>query len=272
MSARKYVLALPIIIAACNQDGLTRDEAITALSESSADSQASAVTATPVEISTNFTIGSAVQNAATELRAFLAAELPCARVTVDGATVTTEWSATGSSCTYKGMTFSGVSSVTIQRTDTATVEVDHTWTDLSNGKIKVSGTAHVTWSATEHSRHVVHQLTWTRLSDGRTGTGTGDRTQTLIDPAQGLAGGIRIDGNRHWSGQSGQWDLAITGVEVRLQDPVPQAGSYHLTTPADKSLTLSFERQSADVIRVTLTGPKHDFSFDVRETGTISDS
>jgi len=184
----------------------------------------------------------------------------------------TEWGATGGTCTYKGMTYSGTSSVTIQRTDAATLEVDHTFTDLSNGKVKVSGSAQVTWSATEHSRHVVHQLNWTRLTDNLTAQGSGDRTQTLIDPAQGLLGGVRIDGNRHWSGPSGNWDLAITGVEVRLQDPVPQAGSYSLTTPGNKNLTLSFDRQSDDVIRVTLTGPKASFSFNVRETGSVSDS
>jgi hypothetical protein len=271
MSLRKLALALPVVLIACNQEGLTREEAVDALNESSIESQASAITAAPVEISTNFTIGSAVANAAAELRNFLAAELPCATVTVQGSTVTTEWGTT-SGCTYKGTTYTGTSSVTIQRTDAATVEVDHTWTDMSNGKVKVSGTAHVTWSATEHSRHVVHELNWTRLSDGRTGKGTGDRTQTLMDPAQGLAGGIRIDGNRHWSGHSGEWDLAITGVEVRLQDPVPQAGSYQLTTPSNKNLSLSFARQTTDVIRVTLTGPKRTFSFDVREIGTISDS
>ncbi|HKQ69547.1 MAG TPA: hypothetical protein VJT73_09415 [Polyangiaceae bacterium] len=271
MSARKAALAIPLIVIACNQDGLTRDEAIAALEESSMESQASAVTATPVEISTKFTIGSAVEKAAEELRGFLASELPCAKVTLAGSTVTTEWGAAGGTCAYKGLTYSGTSSFTVKRTDVATVEVDHTWTDLSNGKVKVTGTAHVTWSGTEHSRRVVHQVAWTRLSDNRTGVGSGDRTQTLIDPDKGIEGGIRIDGNRHWSGNRGEWDLAITGVEVRLQDPVPQAGSYQLTTPNNKNVTLSFARKAADVIHVTLAGPKHEFGFDVRQVGTISD-
>jgi hypothetical protein len=271
MSSRKLIFALPVVLFACNQESLTHDEAVDALTESSLESQASSVTAAPIEISTNFTIGSAVASAAAELRNFLAAELPCATVTIQGSTVTTEWG-TSAGCAYKGTMYTGTSSVTIQRTDPSTIEVDHTWTDLSNGKVKVSGTAHVTWSATEMSRHVVHELHWTRLSDNRTGTGTGDRTQTLLDPSQGIAGGIRIDGNRHWSGHAGEWDLAITGVEVRLQDPVPQAGSYQLTTPSNKNLTLSFARQSTDVIRVSLTGPKRTFSFDVRETGAINDS
>ncbi len=59
------------------------------------------------------------------------------------------------------------------------------------------------------------------------------------------------------------------GVEVRLQDPVPEAGTYDLTTPSDKNVSLSFTRQSTSVIEVTLTGPKASYSFDVQETGTI---
>lgn len=272
MIARKLVLFAPILLAACNEKGLTHDEAVAAVTESSLDSQAASVTAAPFEISTSFTIGSAVEKAADELRAFLTAEIPCAKISLQGATITTEWGAAGGTCAYKGLTYSGTSSLTIKKTDATTLEVDHSFTDLSNGVIKVSGTAQVTWSAADHDRHVVHQLTWTRLSDNRTGTGTGDRTQTLIDPAQGIAGGIRIDGNRHWSGQSGEWNLAITGVEVRLQDPVPQAGSYQLTTPSDKNVSLSFARQNDTVIKVILSGPKATFSFDVKEAGAISDS
>jgi hypothetical protein len=258
-------------LAACKSDALTHDEAVAAVTEASLASQAEDVTATPVEISTNFTIGSAVEQAAADLRAFLASEIPCAQITVQGATVTTAWGAAGGTCTYNGLTYSGTSSVTIKKTDAATLEVDHTFTDFSNGVVEVSGTADVTWSAADRSRHVVHQLTWTRLSDGRSATGTGDRTQTLVDPTRGLAGGVHIDGNRHWSGASGEWNLAITGVEVRLQDPVPEAGTYQLTTPSNKNVSLSFARQSDTVIRVTLAGPKASFSFDVRQEGVISD-
>jgi len=271
MSVRQLALALPLVLLACNQSALTRQEAVDALEESSIESQASAVTSGPVEISTHFTIGSAVDKAAAELRGFLAAEIPCAKITIEGSTITTEWGAAGDACTYKGLTYSGTSSITIRRTDPQTLQVDHTFSNLSNGKVKVTGTANVTWSGREHSRHVVHELTWTRLSDNRTGTGSGDRTQTLLYPSQGLAGGIRIDGNRHWSGRSGEWDLAITGVEVRLQDPCPQAGKYSLTTPSDKTVSLSFSRKSEEVIHVTIAGPKREFSFDVRQT-VISDS
>src|SRR5262245_41365998 len=130
MSQKKFALALPLILLACNQEGLTRDEAVDALTESSLENPARAVTAAPIEIPTNFTIGSAVANAAAELRSFLAAEIPCAQIAVQGSTVTTVWGAT-SGCTYKGQTYTGTSSVTITRTDASTLEVDHTWTDLS---------------------------------------------------------------------------------------------------------------------------------------------
>src|SRR5271154_2198261 len=272
MLIRRLAPALVLVAAAaaaCNQEALTHEEGVDAATEPSLDTQASNVPAPPIELSTNFTIGSAVEQAAADLRTFLVAELPCASVSVQGATVTTQWGAAGGSCTYDGLTYSGTSSVTIMRTDAATLEVDHTFTNLSNGVVEVSGTAAVPWSATSASRHVVHQLTWTRLSDGRSGTGTGDRTQTLIDPTQGIAGGIRIDGNRTWTAASGKWSLAIMGVEVRLQDPVPEAGSYELTTPEDKNVSLSFTRQSTTVIAVTLTGHKASYSFDVQETGTI---
>jgi len=268
---RLLLLALALLVCACNRNALTREEAYEALDESSIESQSNALTATPVEISTHFTIGGAVQNAAAELRAFLAAELPCANVTVQGSTVTTEWGAAGGSCAYKGQVFSGTTSVTIIRVDAATVDVTHTFIDFSNGRVKVNGGAQVTWSSANFSRHVVHDLTWTRLRDNRTGHGTGDRTQVLMDPALGIAGGIRIDGNRRWTGERGAWDLAITAVEVRPQDPVPQAGIYTLTTPDNKVVTLSFSRLSADVIRVTIKGPKHDFSFNVTSIGAIQD-
>jgi hypothetical protein len=267
----RFALVWPLVMLSCNQDALTRDEAVAALSEASVESEASALTTAPIEIATHVTIGATVESAAQDLRAFLAAELPCAKITAEGATITTEWGTT-SGCAYRGSTYTGTSVVTIKRTDTTSVEVDHTYADLSNGKVKVSGSAHVTWSSSEASRHVVHDLVWTRLADQRTGRGTGDRTQSLIDPAAGVAGGIRIDGNRHWSGVSGEWDLAITGVELRLQDPVPQAGAYELTTPNGKSVSLGFTRQTADTIRVKLSGPKRAFSFDVRSTGAIVDS
>jgi hypothetical protein len=103
------------------------------------------------------------------------------------------------------------------------------------------------------------------LADGRTGHGTGDRTQRPL--AGGIEEGIEDDGSLSWQGQAGKWDLAINDVEWRWQDPVPEKGSYHLATPKGKSLTLSFARVDDDTIHVTVSSGSKTFGFDVNKIG-----
>ena len=177
-----------------------------------------------------------------------------------------EYGANSGSCTYNGHTYSGKHTVQIEKNEDSGVLVKHTWEDLSNSVVTVSGTAEVTWSRQDRSRHVIHELTWTRLSDGRQGTGNGDRLQTALDG--GILEGIRVDGTRSWKGQSGQWDTAINSVEMRWVDPVPQSGSYTLSTPYDKSMSMAFERVDEDTIRVTVSGTRRSFSFLVSKAGT----
>lgn len=267
------LIALSLVaLPACQEQELTRAEAATAVSEAALEGEAASVISSSVEISTHFTIGKALKDAATELKAFVAAQLPCAQVTVADNTVTTVWGQSAG-CSYKGVTLTGTSKVTIARNDDGSVQVDHAWTDLSNGRVKVSGTANVTWSRAESSRHVVHDLTWTRLSDGKTGRGTGDRTQRLLDPAEGLSGGIGIDGNRTWTSNRGKWNLAITGIELKLTDPVPYDGKYTLTNPDGKILTIEFTRRSDTEIVVEASSGSKRFTFVVRKaTATIDDA
>jgi len=75
-----------------------------------------------------------------------------------------------------------------------------------------------------------------------------------------------------WTSDKGTWSLAITGVEVRLQDPVPQAGTYTLTNPQGKFLTLEFTRRSENEIVVEVANGQSRFSFVVRSTGAINDA
>jgi hypothetical protein len=245
-----------------NDDGLTYAQAREALDEAQLATEAATLLDGTVEISTNFTIGQAVEAAAAELRSFVASQLPCAEVTLSAATLEVEYGKKPGNCRFKGQTYSGTHAITVARNDQGNVQVDHTWTNLTNGKVSVSGTAEVTWNFTARSRTVVHTLTWTRVSDGRTATGSGDRTQTVLEG--GLLEGIKIDGTREWSGDAGSWDLAISGVEMRWVDPVPQSGSYVLRTPAGRSATLSFARKDASVITVSVESGDKQFSFDVR--------
>lgn len=265
------VVAGALLLAGCpkkeSDDPLTLAEAKEAVEESTLSDQAFSVVNGTVEISTNFTIGQAVEAAAEQLRDFIASQLPCAEITLAKATLSVEYGAKPGSCTYHGHTYSGVHEVTVSRAD-GEVSVHHTWSDLSNGVVSVSGSADVTWSLDDQSRHVKHELTWTRLSDGRQGVGSGDRTQTAL--AGGIAEGIRVDGTRTWQGKSGRWDTSINNVEMRWVDPVPQSGSYVLATPFDKSLSMAFERVDEDTIRVTLASEGRSFTFNVNKLGVAT--
>ena len=268
MRSIRFALALPLafVLAGCPKktdsgDPLTRAEAQSALEEAQASSSADSLASANIEISTDFTLGAGLTQAAGEIRTAIQTELPCAEVTLTDATVAVDWGVNAGNCTYRGHTFTGSSSISVQKNADNQVLVHHEWTDLSNGVVTLTGHAEVTWDFDALTRHVVHHAEWTHLATGRTGVGDGDRTQRPLDGD--LAQGIQVDGTRSWTGRQGKWDLAIDAVEWRWQDPIPQAGRYTLATPFDKSLSLSFARVDTDTIGVTVAGAKGSFSFRV---------
>ena len=274
MKSLTAVLVLPmLVLTGCpreKEESLTVGEATQALEQASDAGQAEGLTSASVDISTNFTIGSAVKAGAEELGNFITTQMPCADVTLDDAALTVVYGAKPGNCVYRGHTFSGTHGISIERNDDASVEVHHEWTDFSNGVVSLDGTADVTWNFSDKTRRVQHQSHWTHIKSGRTGTGTGDRVQSVL--AGGLAEGIQVDGNRTWDGERGHWDLAIDRVQMRWTDPVPQSGSYTLVTPFEnKSVSMSFHRVDDDTIRVTIAGPKRDFSFTVSKLGNIAE-
>ena len=136
--------------------------------------ESQALTSKSVEITTNFTIGGAVEQAASELRQFYASQWACADVQLAGNTLTVEYGAHGV-CPYNSTSRFALKRSRhargrlITKNEASEVVVDHEWTNLSNGVVEVNGTAEVTWSATDKTRHVTHDLSWTRLADQRTG-------------------------------------------------------------------------------------------------------
>ena len=250
----------------CRIDPLTRGEAQDALEESSIDSQASALTAASIEVSTDFTIGEAAASAARQIRAFVQSQLPCAEVTLQDHTLHIEHGALGA-CSFRGHNLRGSHSITVERNDADSVVVTHQWDGLTNGRIAVTGEAEVTWTLDDPSRRIVHDLTWTRLSDGREGRGLGDRTQRPLDG--GLMEGFSVDGERSWDGPRGHWSLDLDGIEMRWVDPVPQAGTLSITTPKDKLITLEFERIDEDSIGVTASGGDRSIELAVNKLGAI---
>jgi hypothetical protein len=239
---------------------LTTAEAQDALDEVQTGSQAQALTSDSIEISTHFTIGDAVEKAADEVRSFVQTELPCADVALSGSTLTVQYGAHGT-CLFHGHTFTGTHTISVSKNDAGEVVVDHVWAGLSNGKVEVDGTATVTWNLADPSRHVVHDLKWTRLSDSRTGEGHADFVQRPLNGD--LSVGFTEDGSRTWDGQRGHWELDMNDLAMRWADPVPESGSITLVTPRDKTVTATFERKDATTIHVTFEAASRSIGFDV---------
>src|SRR6187431_1708633 len=155
MNRSLYLLALPFVLSltGCPKEReLTAAEAQESLEQASASSQAENLAAVSVDISTNFTIGGALEAAAGELKTFVDSQLPCAEVTLEGATLTVEYGVNPGTCLYRGHTFSGTSAITVSKNAMNEVVVDHVWTGISNGVVELDGTAHVTWSSSDQTR------------------------------------------------------------------------------------------------------------------------
>lgn len=253
----------------CFEDRMTYREALEAVAEAAVSARGESMTQEIIEVSTDFTLGAAVAEAAEELREWLESQIPCSTVTLEDGILVVDFGELADACTYNGHTYAGLWAITIARNDTEDVVVDHEWTGLSNGVTTLDGTARVTWGASEPTRHVVHAVTWTDLE--RTIEASGSRFQRLLDEAAGLEGGIVVDGDRDWSGKGGDWHLDIDGVEMRGQDPVPQAGTYDLLTPDGKSVTLTFERVDDETIRCVLTAGNRSWTFDVTRSGEVAE-
>jgi len=267
------LVTLGSLVTACPPSSsapLNNEEAREALDEATFSTQGAALTDDTIEISTHFTIGAAVEDAAEELAVFVRSQIPCSTVTREGSTLTVDYGTLEDLCVYRNRTFAGIHVVTLSRNEPGMVEVAHSWQDFTDGKLTVNGAATVTWDAEARTRHVAHDLVWT--GGERTMEGSGDRTQSLIDEAAGLAGGVQIDGARQWVTERGTWSLDIDTVQVRGEDPVPQAGTYTLTNPEGKVLTMTFTRIDEDTIEVVVEGTRVPRTFRVKRAGQVTEA
>jgi hypothetical protein len=272
MSLNRILLAgvTASVLFSCGTTPVTYAEASEALTESSNESDAANLASNTIDISTNFTLGMGATNALNELKAFIESQLSCANITLQGSTMTVDYGAKGT-CLFHGLPISGRHAMTIMKNED-TAEVQHIWTDLSNSKVKLSGTATVTWSKTDKSRHITYQLAFTKISTGVSATGTGDITEKILDETMSLKSpenGLKIDGTRSWTGPKGTWKLTIDGIQLRWKDPIPFTGSYTIDTPALKTVTMTFTRIDDTTIDATLEGGRKTYHFKVHETGAV---
>lgn len=264
----RALLALPLLATACfdlEQQPMTAAEFAEAADMLATASRAEAAAGEVVEISTSFTIGAAVEESLENLRAFYESQVPCAEITQVDRTLTMAFGATGETCTWEGEVWTGTQTLTLEQAGDGTLTLLHGWDALSNGVVQLDGAATVVWSEGGTRRDVAHAGTWT-LEDVALEV-EGERTQTLLDDAAGVAGGIRIDGDRTWLVEGREWGLVHAGVEVKWEDPIPQAGTTLLVTPAGKLLSATYARQDDDTIRLTLENAGRAKAYDISRSG-----
>lgn len=246
------------------EEPLTQEEFRVALDEVVQSGEAAGLEDGIVEITTSFTLASGVQGVVDEVRAFTESQAPCAQVdSPEEGTLRIDFGGLGDKCVYRGRTYAGVVTVSYEVGDSEVV-VSHSYDQLTNGRVTLDGDAIVTW--TDRSRNVVTDFAYS----GPNGSVDvqSDRTQRLLG---GLGDGIVVVGSRRWDTDRGTWTLTIDDVEMRGVDPVPQAGQYTLTNPAEKEMVLSFERVDDDTISVTIEGPRRSRTFNVTSLGSIED-
>ena len=258
-----FASALALSGLACDGERFTNAEFRAAMEEVALTGDAAALQNGVVEITTSFTLAEGLQQVLDEVRAFLESQAPCS--TVDSpsqGTLVIDFGELGDACTYKGNTYAGIVTVTFD-VQSDRVVVNHDYDGLTNGRVTVDGGAEVTWH--DGTRHVVTDFEF--AGSNRTVQVDSDRTQSLIGS---LGDGIRVEGERNWHGESGDWHLDIDDVEMRGRDPVPQDGVYTLTTPKGKEMSLSFDRVDDDTIAVTIMGGWRERVFHVTSTADVS--
>lgn len=266
--AASWLLAAMGVAFAAGCEPLTQQEARIAVEEVKLATEAGELVGATVELSTDFTIGEGIERAVQTLADFARSQVPCSEITVAPGRVTVDFGSLGDFCTFQGRTYAGQIQWTVESATPGLIVVKHQWTGFRNERAQVDGTATVTWDLGASTRRVVYDAAW--KVDGRDFTGDGELTQSLLEPASGIAAGIRIDGARAWTSATGRWDLAIQSVGVRWQDPVPESGRYVLTTPQDKTLTLSFFRVDENTIEATAKNAGRTYTFIVHRLGFIT--
>ncbi len=255
MSRRLGLLTALLPLAGCFDDEMSLFEALEALEQVDQSARGEQATAEVIEVSTDFTIGEALESAAQAIADFWASQVDCTVVTVDGNDVVIDYGDLDDECVYNGHTYAGVNTITVESTAAGELEVLHDWDGFSNGEVQVDGGATVTWSGEDDSRRVVTEHTWTDLADSTTVDVWGDHISHVLEPGTTVwESGFTLDGVREWTHEAEDWSLEMTALELRLVDPAPQAGSVAVIDPAGKALEIVYERVDEDTIAATLIG------------------
>ena len=255
-----------LLVAACSGTSdvpMSSGDALQSVNESSSNTEASMLADASIDLSTKFTFGATVTEALASIGAFASSQMPCASVTIADDTLALHFGAYEGSCVYHGLHFSGVQTITLSSVSATSVEIDHTWSKLASDDVQIGGSAKVIMHAGSNDRQVTSTIAWIRFSDGMTGEGSFDVTETPLD----MSLGIESTGARSWSDASGNWSLAISRADTRWADALPQAGSYAVVAANGKEAAMTFARASESTILATVKSGAASYTFDVTAGG-----
>lgn len=196
------------------------------------------------------------------MRGLIASQLPCSTIEAIGdTTLRITFGTAEQTCTFRGAEWSGVVTVSYRATEDG-VTIEHELDHVTNGKVELDGTAVAL--RTEAQRHVVTDFTFT----GKRGTfhAASDRIHTPLADGSG----VHIDGTRDVERPRGLVHVDIVDIEIARGDVVPQDGSYVVTAPDGRELTMTFARQDEDTILVTVAGAR-ERTFEVDAGGRVRD-
>lgn len=219
-----------------------------------------------LELTTSFTIGQGVEAAVEEVRELVASQIPCSTVSVQPGHLSIDFGELSDSCLHRGRTYAGAVSVDFERRADVFL-VSHSYAGFTNGVVTLDGTADVTWTGS--TRTISTDLSFE--SDDDTLDVQAERTQVFSVCAGIEAICVSIDGQRQWHNAAGDWDMSIDGVALRSIDPVPESGTYSVTTPQGKDVAMTFERVDQDTIAVVVSGGRHEFAFHVTAAGQVNE-
>ena len=269
--AAAAVACLMLLNTGCMREGMSTEQVLQALDETQQSARGERLTSEPIDISTEFTIGDAVEAAAQQLADFWVSQQPCTTVTLEAGVVTVDYGGLDDPCEFEGKTFGGIARVSVDDTQAGQVQVSHAWEALTDGETRVDGGAVVTWvEAGAFARQVETDHQFTDVATGDQVDVLGSHEWTFLNDTAGLDDGLMLTGERTWSSTTGEWHIDMVDLEIRLQDPVAQAGTIELTNPDGKVLTLLHERVDESTIRITLTGARRDWVFDINQLGIPS--
>lgn len=266
-------MAATLCLGGCELQEMGVLEALDALDQLNRSGRGEQATADVIAVSTDFTIGGALQDAAEAIAEFWESQAPCTTVTLEGATATIDYGTLDDACTWNGRTYAGINTIGVSSTTPGELAVDHAWSGFTDGQITLDGEAVVTWSGQDWTRRVVTDHAFTDEQGERIDV-HGDHVAGRIDEGVPVwRSGFTLEGIREWSTRRGDWSLTMEGLELMLIDPAPQTGTSVVTAPNGKQLTVIYDRVDEDTISATLVGIRGgDRVYHISRLGEVSEA